>query len=170
MRSAAATRWITLASRLRLSQPVLEKAFQGETIDIEIDVQNPVHAGLKGQWAVTCFPFGKSDVGIVVDEITELRMRGSLVDADVVGTLDSAADRLGHLQDTAVWLADAAQKLGHLQDTASWIAEAAQNLSHLQDSAGLIDDAARNLGSNLDSTINRLESLVDELRGLQHGF
>src|SRR5207247_5094038 len=46
-------------------------SFQGETIDIEIDVQNPVHAGLKGQWAVTCFPFGKSDVGIVVDEITE---------------------------------------------------------------------------------------------------
>jgi hypothetical protein len=71
----------------------------------------------------------------------------------VVGTLDSAANRLGHLQDTASWLLDSAQRLGHLQDTAS-----------------LLDDSARILGSTLDSKISTLEALIDELRGLQHGF
>jgi hypothetical protein len=89
----------------------------------------------------------------LTDEITELRMRGSLIDADVVGTLDSAANRLGHLQDTASWLLDSAQRLGHLQDT-----------------AGLLEDSARTLGSTLDTKINMLEALIDELRGLQRGF
>ena len=52
----------------------------------------------------------------LVNELGELRGRGSLLDPDVVSMADSAAHRLAHLQDTAGWLADAAQKLGHLSE------------------------------------------------------
>jgi chromosome segregation ATPase len=53
----------------------------------------------------------------LTDEIAELRGRGSLLDPDAVSILDSAAHRLGHLQDTTPGLRDAAERLAHLQDT-----------------------------------------------------
>jgi hypothetical protein len=95
----------------------------------------------------------------LANELAELRGSGSLLDPDVVGMADSAAQRLAHLQDTAGWLADAAEKLGHLQDTASSLDEAADKLGHLQDTAGTLFSAAE-----------QLQSAADDIRRFGGGF
>ena len=103
-------------------------------------------------------------------EVTDLRSRGSIIDPDMVATLDSAAGRLGHLEDTAGWLLEGAQRLGNLEDTASWLLEAAGKLGNLGQSADSLEDAALTLSRELDSRISRLEALVEELHGLRGGF
>lgn len=99
----------------------------------------------------------------LVNELGELRGRGSLLDPDVVSMADSAAHRLAHLQDTAGWLADAAQKLGHLQDSASSLDYAADKLGHPQDTASSLDDAADKLG-HLQDTVGMLLSAAEQLQ------
>src|SRR5271154_6482154 len=88
-------------------------------------------------------------------ELTELRNRGSVLDADLVGQLDSAAQMLGHLQDTAGALQDASERLGHLQDTAGTLLAGAQALGRIPD-----------LGE-LASLIDRLESAATSLRNIE---
>jgi len=122
-------------------------------------------------------------------ELTELRNRGSVLDADLVGQLDSAAQMLGHLQDTAGWLQDASQRLSHLPDTAGWLHDASRNLGHLQDTASALQDASERLGhlqdtagtllagaqalgripdlGELASLIDRLESAATSLRNIE---
>jgi hypothetical protein len=106
----------------------------------------------------------------LLGEIDDLRSRGSIIDPDLVGTLDSAAGRLGHLQDTAGWLLDGAQRLSHLEDTAGWLLQSASTLGNLGDDAASIERAASTLSDVLDSQISRLEYLISQLRGLRDDY
>jgi diguanylate cyclase (GGDEF)-like protein len=56
-----------------LLEPAFERARNGEAVDSEIEIQKPDDLGSARRWSVSSFPLGKSEVGMIIREITARR-------------------------------------------------------------------------------------------------
>jgi len=54
-----------------LVQPHLEKLQLGERVNVEMNTEPSAYPGVSRQWQASCFRFGRSEIGVVVSEITE---------------------------------------------------------------------------------------------------